>query len=140
MFIFTNRDKNRPIIREQALKETEAGIHHAQPLVMPREILPFLPHDLAQPALDDRIIHRIIVYPSFIASVIRWIDVDTLHSPLILGEERLQGKQIVPMDHHILAPIILLLLPLFVKTVRAGKYMAGHFEVVVHHFFFSDPL
>jgi hypothetical protein len=48
-------------------------------------------------------LNTIIIVLEGIPSIVRRIDVDTLHFPFIFWEESLEGKEIIPMDEHILA-------------------------------------
>jgi hypothetical protein len=68
---------------------------------MPGEVFPFFPNDLAEPFLYPGVVYVIIVNPIFIAGVVWGIDVDELDLAFVLGEESLEGEEVVPLDDEV---------------------------------------
>lgn len=58
---------------EHHAHQPQPRIHHAQPLVMTREVLSLLADDLTEPFSNPRIVHVVVVNPAFVAGVIRRI-------------------------------------------------------------------
>jgi hypothetical protein len=65
------------------------------------ERLPFFANDLPEPLANDRTIHVVVVSPPFVASVVRRIDLDALHLPRVVGEQRFQRDEIVALNDQI---------------------------------------
>jgi hypothetical protein len=49
------------------------------------------------------VLHAIIIDPACISGIIWRIDIDALYFPFVFRKERLEGKEIITMDEHILA-------------------------------------
>lgn len=64
-----------------------------------------------------RTVQGIVVAPALVAGVVGRVDVDALHLALILWQQGFQCLQIIPVDDHILAAVVLGVLPLLIKTV-----------------------
>ena len=91
--------KNRPIIRQQFPQELQPGRHHAEPFVMAGQII--LSDFLAQPFLDHRTIHIVVIHPALIPRVIRRVYVDALHLSGVLRKQCLQRKEVVPFNNQV---------------------------------------
>ena len=46
LLIIINTNKNNAVIRKQALQKLEARVHHAQPFIVPRQILALFAYNL----------------------------------------------------------------------------------------------
>lgn len=82
---------------------------------MTAQILALLAYDLAQPLLDFRVVHVVVVNPLFVARVVRRIDIDALHTTFVLGQQRFQRLQIVAVYDFVAAlrrrPVAFILRP-----------------------------
>lgn len=67
-----------------------------------------------------------------------FVDVDTLHPPLISGQQCFEGFQIIPVDNHILAAVVPGVLAVLIKTILPVKYPEGHLLMVVDDLLFSN--
>ena len=136
---FLNTDKDHPVIGEKPLQQFQPWVHHAEPFVMTGEILTLSADHLSQPFQDAGIIHVIVVDPLLIAGVVRRIDIDTLDPALIAWQQGFQRVQIIPVDDHILAAIVLVVLPCLIITVLPLQHPVRHVQVMIDDFIFSDP-
>lgn len=139
MFNLINADKNNPIICQQLLQQLQARVHHAQPLIMAGQVFSLFADNLAQPLLDLRVIDIIVVDPALVAGVVGRIDIDALDAPLIPGQQRFQGFQIIAPDDHVLAAVVRVRLPVFIKAVLALQHSERHFQMMIYNFIFSNP-
>ena len=87
--IVVNADEDRAVIGKQFLQQSQSRVHHAEPLVVAREIFTLLADDLAEPFLDLWVVHVVVVHPTFIARVVWRINVDALDFSLVLRQKRL---------------------------------------------------
>ena len=106
---------------------------------MAGQVLALFAHHFAQPFSDFRVVHIVVVYPALVAGVVGRINVNAFHSSLIPGQQCFEGFQIVPVDNHILAAVILGVLAVFIKTILPVKYPEGHLLMVVDDLLFSNP-
>ena len=106
---------------------------------MPRKVLALFANHFAQPLFDLGIIDVIVVHPAFVASIVRRIDVDALYLALILWQQGFQRLQIVAVDNHVFAAVVLGVLPSSIIAVLALQHPIRHLLVVVYHFIFSNP-
>lgn len=106
---------------------------------MTGQVLALFADHLAQPLLDLRVIDIIVVDPTLVAGVVGRIDVDALDAPLILGQQRFQGLQIIAADDHVLAAVILVMLSVFIKAVLALQHPKRHVLMVIDHLALSNP-
>lgn len=58
---------------------------------------------------------------------------------MILWQQGFQCLQIILVDDHILAAVVLGVLPLLIKTVLLFQHPEGNFLMMVHDFIFTDP-
>ena len=137
MEIKTN--ENNTIVRQQLLQQLQPRVHHAQPLVMACQVLALFADNLAQPLLDLRVIDIIVVDPALVAGVVGWINVNALDAPLIPGQQRFQGFQIIAPDNHVLAAVVLVVLPVFIKAILALQHPKRHVLMVIDHLALSNP-
>ena len=98
-FVVVNRHEDRAVVAQQLPQQLQPRQHHAAPLVVARQVVPI--HHLAEPVLHHRRVHAVVVRPAFVAGVVRRIDVDALHLPMIRRQQRLQPRQIVPMHNQV---------------------------------------
>ena len=68
-----------------------------------RETLALLADHLAKPFPDPQVVHAVVVDPSLVAGIVRRIDVDAVHLPLVLGQQRLESLEVVAVDDHVAA-------------------------------------
>jgi hypothetical protein len=87
------------------MQQFQPRIHHAQPLVVPRQILAFLAHDLTQPTLHLWVVYGVVVDPAFVARVVGRINVDAFHPALELGQQALQGFEVVAVDDPVVSRV-----------------------------------
>ena len=106
---------------------------------MAGQVLALFADNLAQPLLDLRVVDVIVIDPALVAGVVGRIDIDALDTPLIPGQQRFQGFQIVAPDDHVLAAVILVVLSVFIKAVLALQHPKRHFLMVIDHLAFSNP-
>ena len=78
LFIIVNRYEDRAILAQEFVENAQAWQHHAQPFIVARQI--FSVDNLVQPILVDRAIDIIVINPALVASIIGWVDINTLHS------------------------------------------------------------
>ena len=141
LLIIINADENRPVISEQLPQELQPRIHHAQPLVMARQILSFFSHDLPEPGADARVVHIVIVDPILVPRVVRRIDVDAIHAPLVLRQQRLQRHEVVAVDDHV--PVVRAALRMHARRIKRIfflQHMIRHVEMMIHDLALPDPL
>ena len=133
--VVINRNKNRPVLREELLQQDHARIHHAQPLIMPRKILRLLADDGAEPAVDFRGVHLVVVNPALVAGVVGRIDVDAFHLARVFRQQRLEGVEIVPLHDEVSR------FRAAVGELRIWLQQAKrHLLVVSDHRVFPDPV
>ena len=121
------------------MQQLQPRVHHAQPLVVAGKVLSLFANHFAQPLFDFGIIDIIVVHPALIAGIVGRINVDALDFSFILGQQRLERLQVIPVDNHVLAAIILAMLTGFIKAVLTLQNPIGHFLVMVDHLIFSNP-
>ena len=81
---------------------------------MAGQVLALFADNLAQPLLDFWVVDIIVVDPALVARVVGRIDVNALDAPLIPGQQRFQGLQIIAPDNHVFAAVIFFMLALLV--------------------------
>jgi len=106
---------------------------------MAGQVLALFADDLAQPLFDFRVIDVIVIDPALVAGVVGRIDVNTLDAPLIPGQQRFQGFQIIALDNHIFAAVIRVCLSVFVKAVLALQHPKRHVLMMIDHLALSNP-
>ena len=122
------------------MQQLQARVHHTQPLVVAGQVLALFAYDLAQPLLDFGVVDIIVVDPALVAGVVRRIDVDTLHLALITRQQRFQRLQVIAVDHHIFAAVILGVLSLLIKAVLTLQHAIRYILMVVDDLIFSNPI
>jgi hypothetical protein len=105
LLVVIDRYEYSTVWSEELMEEAETRIHHTEPLIMTREIFSLLADDGMEPPLHLGIVHIVVVDPSLVPRIVRRVYVDTLHPSTILGEERLQGFEIVSSDDLVLTRI-----------------------------------
>ena len=106
---------------------------------MAGQVLALFADNLAQPLLDFRVVDIIVVDPALVARVVGRINVNALDAPLIPGQQRFQGFQIIAPDNHIFTAVIFFMLALLVIAVLALQHPERHFLMVIDDFTFSNP-
>src|SRR5699024_3386235 len=76
---------------------------------------------------------------STMSCIIWWVNIDALYLSLVPGQQGFQRLQIVAVDNHVFAAVVLGVLSGFVIAVLALQHPVGHFLVVVYHLIFSNP-
>lgn len=138
-FIIINTHEQNAFRMQQPMQQLQPWIHHAQPLVVPRQVLAFLAHDLPEPAPDLGVVDGVVVDPALVAGVVWRVDVDAFHPALELGQQAFQGFQVVAVDDAV------------VGGVRRRAFGRGegrdlvehperHVVVVVDHLVFPYPV
>lgn len=139
-FVVVDRNKDYPVLRQQLMQQFQTRIHHAEPLVVAAQILALLAHDLAQPLLDFRVVHVVVVNPLFVARVVRRIDIDALDSPLVFGQQRFQRLQIVAVYDLVAAlrlrPVVRVFRP---EPILVLQHPIRHIAMMIDNLIFSYP-
>lgn len=107
---------------------------------MAGQVFSFFSHYVAQPFFDLGVIYIVVVDPALIAGIVRRINVDAFDFAFVFGKQRFQGFQIVSMDNHIFAAIVISALPVCVIAVLTFQYPIWHVLMEIDDFIFSDPL
>ena len=107
---------------------------------MAAQILAFFADDFIQPILYMWIIDVIIVDPSFISRVVRWIDIYAFYTAFVLRQETFQCEQIISVDDHILTAVILFMLTFFIKAVFTFKNAVWHIQMMIHDLALAYPI
>ena len=97
--VVIDRNEEHAVIRKHLPQQFEPRHHHAQPFVMPREVLAV--HHLAQPFLHHGRVHVVVVNPILVASVVGWVSVDAIHLTVVIRQQRLQRLEAVAMHHQV---------------------------------------
>ena len=141
LLVVVNGYEDGAVVRQQLAQQGQAGIHHAQPLVVPGEVLAGFAHDFAQPLQQSRVVHVVVVHPLLFPRVVGRVDVDALDASFVFGQESFQGFQVIAMD-NLVAAAGFGFRPAFFrrKAVLVLQYSEGDFLMVVNHLFFSNPL
>ena len=106
---------------------------------MAGQVLALFADDLAQPFLDLGVVDVIVIDPALVAGVVGRVDVNALDAPLIPGQQRFQGFQIIAPDDHVFAAVIFAVLSVFIKAVLALQHPKRHVLMVIDHLAFSNP-
>src|ERR1044072_2951382 len=93
-----------------------------------------------QPFQYTRIIHIIVVHPSLVAGVVRWIDVNTFDPPFVFGKQGFQRFEVIAVDDPVSGACKFLLLSFFSETIRMFEYAERHIHMMVDYFFLSYPV
>ena len=84
---------------QQLLQQLQPGIHHAQPFVVPGQVLALPAHDLPQPLADFRVVYIVIVDPALVSRVVGRVDIDALHPSLVPGQQSFEHLQVYRRGH-----------------------------------------
>ena len=134
-FIIVDRDPNRAVFAQKFLEEPQARIHHAQPLIVARQVFRLLADSRAKPGPDFRRVDIVVIDPGLIARVVGRVNIDALHLACIIGQQRLQGFEIVALNQQVARVRIANALALV-----AMDQPIGHLAMMVHHRLFADPI
>ena len=124
--VVVDGDEDRPVLRQQLPEKLQPRPHHAQPFVVPLQILPVHLPVALQPLPHQRAVHLVVVGPALIAGVVGRVDIDAFHPPRVARYQRLQRLQIVAVDNQIAVRALRLHRPLRIRDQRA----VGHGQVV----------
>ena len=86
---------------------------------MPRKVLALFANHFAQPLFDLGVIDVVVVHPALVAGVVGRIYVDTLNLSFVPGQQGFQRLQIVAVDNHVFAAVVLGVLSGFIIAVLA---------------------
>ena len=117
------------------MQQPHPRIHHAEPLVVARQIFSLLSDNISEPLLDLGMVHIVVVDPPLVSGVVRGIDIDALDLAFVLRKQALQGLQIVSVDNPVLPGDFRVTV-----AVLLFKRAIGHVQVMVDDFVFSDPV
>jgi hypothetical protein len=70
---------------------------------MAAQVFCFLADNLPKPLLDSRIVHVVVVYPILVASVVRWVYVDTFDLTSVSRQQSLQRFEVITFNEQILS-------------------------------------
>jgi hypothetical protein len=107
---------------------------------MPGEVLALFAYDLPKPLADFGVVHIVIVYPALIAGIVRRIYVDALNAALVPGQQGFEGLQIVAVDNHVGAAVILRMLPVLIEAILPLQDAIRHFLMMVNDFVLPYPV
>ena len=122
------------------MKQSQPRIHHTEPFVVAAQVLTLLADNLAQPLLDFRIIHIVVVDPFLVPGIVGRIDIDALDSPLVFGKQGFQRFEVVAVNDFITAICrsrvsrIIYPEPIFVL-----QHPIWHLLMVIDNFLLSYP-
>lgn len=97
--------------------------------------LAFLTDDLTQPLTDQRAVDVVVVGPALVACVVRRIDVDALHLPRVVRQQRFERDKVVALHDEIA-----------VSRLAAGKLrhvfqqMKRHLQMMIDDSFLAYPV
>ena len=72
---------------------------------MPGKVLALFADHFTQPLLHFGVVHRVVIDPALVASVVGRINVDALHLALELGQQALQRLQVVTVDDAVIRTV-----------------------------------
>ena len=124
--VVVDGDEDRAVLRQQLPEKLQPRPHHAQPFVVPLEVLPVHLPVALQPFPHQRAVHLVVVGPPLVAGVVGRVDIDAFHPPRVARYQRLQRLQIVAVDNQIAVRPPRLHRPLRVGDQRA----VGHGQMV----------
>src|SRR6266704_1381215 len=94
-----NGNKDYTVIRQEFPQQLEPWHHHAQPLVVSRQVFPI--NCFAKPIYHHRRVHIVVVNPTLVAGVVRRINVNALNLSMITRQQRFEGLQVVAMHNQV---------------------------------------
>ena len=103
------------VLAQELSEEFEARIHHVEP---------------------GGVFEVVVVMLERGAGVVRRIDVDALHPPLILREQRLERIQIVAVDDH----VAVIVMAFGGKGILLLQRAERHVQMMIDHLVFSNPV
>ena len=106
---------------------------------MAGQVLALFADNLTQPLFDFRIVDVVVINPALVASVVGRIDVDALDAPLVPGQQGFQGFKVVTPDNHVVAAVVLAMLPVFVKAILALQHPERNFLMMIDNLALSNP-
>ena len=124
--VVVDGDEDRPVLRQQIPEKLQPRPHHAQPFVVPLQILPVHLPVALQPLPHQWTVHLVIVGPALVAGVVGRVDIDAFHPSGVARYQRLQRLQIVAVDDQIAVRALRLHRPLRIRDQRA----VGHGQMV----------
>ena len=133
-----NADEDGARQGEKLPQKLEPRAHHAQPLVVAREVLALLAHGLPKPLFDARVVDVVVVHPALVAGVVRRIDVDAVDPALILRQQGLQRLEVVAVDDHV--PAVRAVAVEHALLGNALEHAVRDVAVVVDHLLLAHPV
>lgn len=121
------------------MEETEARVHHAEPLIVSGEICSEGPNGFPQPFLDGWAVDVVVVDPVFVAGIVGRIDEDAFDSAGVVGEECFEREEVIAFNEEVASTEGFVLNPEG-STAVVGECMYWHFIVMVDDSFFADPI
>ena len=67
------------------MEKAEAGIHHAEPLIVPREVCRERANRFSKPFLDSRVVNVVVIDPILVPGIVRWINEDAFDFTSVVG-------------------------------------------------------
>ena len=92
-------------------------------------------HRAFQPRFNDGTFDVVVVNPAFVAGVVRRVNVDALHLPGVVRQQRLERDQIVALHNEIARARLA-----HGKLRHVAQQMERNGVVMIHNGFFSDPI
>ena len=68
---------------------------------MAGKVFGFLANNFAKPLTDERAVDAVVVNPSFVAGVVRRVNVDALDLPGVVRQQRLERDEVVALHDEI---------------------------------------
>ena len=122
------------------MKQSQPRIHHAEPFVVAAQVFTLLADNRAQPLLDFRIIHIVVVDPFLVPGIVGRIDINALDSPFVFGQQGFQRFKIVAVNDFITAicgsRVSRIICP---ESVFMLQHPIRHFLMVIDNFLLSYP-
>ena len=83
------------------MEEAEAGVHHAEPLIVSGEVYSECSNRFSEPFLDSRIVDVIVINPIFITCIVGWIDEDAIDFASVMGQECLEREKVIAFNEEV---------------------------------------
>ena len=141
LFVVITRNKDDSVRTEHSAHQHQTRVHHAEPLVMTRQVFSLLSYHFVNPFASTWVVAVVCIRP-FLACVIRWVVIDTFHPSLQSWQQCFQTQQVVAVNNHITAfTRQSFLSPVFCRiAIRQSQRVKRHLRVVRHHIILSYPI
>lgn len=98
------------------------------------------PDNLAQPLLDFRIIHIVVVDLFLVPGIVGWIDIDALDSSLVFGQQEFLRFEVIAVKDFIIAicgsRVSRIICP---ESIFVLQHPIRHLLMVIDNFLLSYP-